>query len=278
MKMYSALSLKLNSVSQTALLLILGMFVQTILPQSALGQETVKNTDLQTRTQDNILQIVTTQLEPEKHLYKDTFIVQETTLAIELREDTVANSIKVTLQEVVTSASETTSPQFKVETDSIGFIIDLSKVIKDFWGNQYSQSNDSESDVDWIKIARESWKKWKEFNNPLSEEGKADEMECTNSKLEKDGSGKTRFFVEYALKQTKSHEKGLWSRVSRIFGGSKASSMSSKLERTSTETTSYEYLALDARNIARGDYELTVTVTDSQSGKSVSRKNRLTIY
>ncbi len=93
--------------------------------------------------------------------------------------------------------------------------------------------------------------------------------------LQQDEEGRTDFTVEYSLVSEK--KSGGVKRLFGLLGGSK-NSISISTDRQGREKDSREYVALNTSHLEPGIYRLTVKVTDSRSGETVERKQRLKLY
>ena len=89
--------------------------------------------------------------------------------------------------------------------------------------------------------------------------------------------GKGRFSIEYQLSHTKPRKKGIGN-LFGLLGSGEPSSISIQSERESSGEFSIEYLALDVKNLQKGDYELNISVRDELSGKTIYRQTNLTLY
>jgi len=91
--------------------------------------------------------------------------------------------------------------------------------------------------------------------------------------LKKDATGKTHYRVEYKVEilKEKAEDKSVLSRtvkgIGRLFRGKKQKFISSVYEREGMEKTGIEYISLDLRKLPSGTCELSVIVTDLNSGE-----------
>lgn len=90
--------------------------------------------------------------------------------------------------------------------------------------------------------------------------------------LRPDAAGKTSFLIDYSLTLRKASDGGLL----RLFRGGK-STIGTRIEREGNSERSVEYLALDVSKLKRGEYELTIQVTDRHSGQSARQRRGLAL-
>ncbi|MBN2365180.1 MAG: GWxTD domain-containing protein [Calditrichaeota bacterium] len=94
--------------------------------------------------------------------------------------------------------------------------------------------------------------------------------------LELNSQGNTIYTIEYRLKNLDSSGKNLLN----LFGllGSSQKSVTIQSERTGSEKSPVEYLALDVSHLDPGRYELQLTITDDLDTSSVERTTNLILY
>jgi GWxTD domain-containing protein len=92
--------------------------------------------------------------------------------------------------------------------------------------------------------------------------------------LSKDQNGRTAYTVEYGLSSIQVER----SFLSKIFGGSKKTSIVVPTQRVGSDNWSAEHVDLDVSELEPGKYELHVKVTDNSTKTSVARSLSVEIY
>ncbi len=90
--------------------------------------------------------------------------------------------------------------------------------------------------------------------------------------LQSDAAGKTSFAIDYAL----ALRKASGGKLLGLFRGGR-STIGTRIDREGTSERSIEYLALDVSKLKAGEYELTIQVTDRNSGQSASQHRRIAL-
>ncbi|MGH7601184.1 MAG: hypothetical protein ACREOI_32910, partial [bacterium] len=84
--------------------------------------------------------------------------------------------------------------------------------------------------------------------------------------LAPDAEGKSSFVIEYTALLRKEEKSGA-KKFFALFGGSAKPATTLAVERHADAPTSVEYLALNLSETGKGEFRLSIKVTDQQSGK-----------